>query len=79
MCHPPLSPIVLTTFRTPIDIPLDRVIINSPYCNTSLLIKSVSGRLHQKWEDLGGTIAIGKKTGSHKEIHVYQDVKPWLG
>ncbi len=27
------------------------------------------------WEDLGGTIAIGKKTGSHKEIHVYQDVK----
>jgi len=27
------------------------------------------------WEDPGGTIAIGKKTGSHKEAHVYQDEK----
>jgi len=31
------------------------------------------------WEDPGGTIAIGKKTGSHKEAHVYQGEKFWFG
>jgi hypothetical protein len=49
------------------------------YLNTGLLISKanwytpLNRRYSSPWEDLGGTTAIGKKTGRRKEVHVYQD------